>query len=124
MKPASEFQHQAAFVHWFKLQYPGTLLYAIPNGAYLAGDGPMRARRMQKLKAEGLFPGIPDICIPAWHLYVEMKREKGGVVSDAQRDAQAALRAAGYITIIARGFEDAKAQVAACAPVRPKEANA
>jgi hypothetical protein len=35
---------------------------------------------------EGVSPGVPDLFIPDWLLWVEMKREKGGRVSPEQKD--------------------------------------
>jgi hypothetical protein len=63
------------------------------------------------LKAEGVQAGIPDLFVPAWLLWVEMKRETGGVVSPVQRDWIAYLQGIGHTVIIGRGFEDAKRQI-------------
>jgi len=40
-----------------------------------------------------------------------MKREKGGIVAPEQRDWLEYLNEVGYTAIVARGLEDAKAQV-------------
>ena len=63
------------------------------------------------MKAEGVVPGIPDLFVPAWLLWVEMKRESGGVVSPVQEDWIAYLEGIGHTVIIGRGFEDAKRQI-------------
>lgn len=63
------------------------------------------------LKAEGVVPGIPDLFVPAWLLWVEMKRETGGVVSPIQRDWIAYLEGIGHQVIIGKGFDDAKRQI-------------
>ena len=63
------------------------------------------------LKAEGVVPGIPDLFVPAWLLWVEMKRETGGVVSPIQRDWIAYLEGIGHRVIVGRGFEDARRQI-------------
>jgi len=112
-KEPSEHQEQAAFVEWFKHQFSGVRILSIPNGASLAGDSLKRAMQMGRLRAEGLSPGAPDLLIPAWNLWVEMKRKSGGVVSDDQHDWHEYLRRAGQTVIVARGFEDAARQVRA-----------
>jgi len=49
--------------------------------------------------------------VPAWGLWVEMKRSTGGVVSPVQREWIAYLEGIGHRVIIGRGFEDAKSQI-------------
>jgi hypothetical protein len=63
------------------------------------------------LKAEGVTAGVPDLFVPAWGLWVEMKKATGGIVSPAQRDWIAYLEGIGHAVIIGRGFEDAKRQI-------------
>ena len=63
------------------------------------------------MKAEGVVPGIPDLFVPAWLLWVEMKRETGGVVSPAQKDWIEYLEGIGHRVIVGRGFEDARRQI-------------
>lgn len=52
-----------------------------------AGNRQKAARMVNKLKAIGLAPGIPDLFIflPGKLLAIEMKRVKGGKVSDNQK---------------------------------------
>lgn len=70
------------------------LLHAIPNGDYRGwGVG-------TKLKAEGVIPGVPDLCMPVarggFHgFYMELKR-KGGKPTDDQWDFMEALHEQGY----------------------------
>ena len=101
----SEHLEQVRLVSWFRRQYPGVRVFAIPNGG--ARSGPQGA----KLKAEGVSPGVPDLCVPEWSLWVEMKREAGGVVSPVQKDWIAYLEGIGHTVVIGRGFEDAKRQI-------------
>jgi hypothetical protein len=108
----SEHDEQAALVAWFRAQFPRTLIFAVPNGAHLAGTARVRAAKMAKLKAEGLAPGIPDLCIPAWRTMIEMKRTKGGRVDADQAAVHDALSKAGWLVIVAKGFDDARAQLA------------
>lgn len=59
----------------------------------------------------GVVAGIPDLFIPAWNLYIELKREKGGVVSEAQKKIMAYLSRHGYTCIIGYGATDASIKV-------------
>jgi hypothetical protein len=110
---ATESQEQAALVSWFRCTFPGTLILSIPNGAHLAGSGPIRAMKMAKLKREGLTPGVPDLFIPEWELWVEMKRTKGGRLSDEQETIIGYLRNIGQRVIVGEGWEDAAEQLRA-----------
>jgi hypothetical protein len=101
----SEHLQQVRLVSWFRRTYPGVRVFAIPNGGARSGV------QGAKLKAEGVSPGIPDLHIPAWNLWVEMKREAGGVVSPDQKIWIAYLESIGHRVIIGRGFEDAKRQI-------------
>lgn len=81
-------------------------LYAIPNG------GGRSARQGAILKAEGVKPGVSDICLPVarhgFHgLYIEMKKTKG-VPSDVrteQREFITFVTAQGYYAEVAFGWE-------------------
>lgn len=64
-----------------------------------------------KLKAEGVKRGVPDLFIPAWHTWVEMKRKKGGSLKPEQKEMIERLRALNYTVIIGRGADDALAQL-------------
>lgn len=106
---ASEHLEQCRFVSWFRQSYRGVLIFAIPNGEARSRSAGTR------LKAEGVTPGIPDLFVPAWMLWIEMKRTKGGSVSPAQREMMKYLSECGYQCIVAKGWEDAKCQVEALA---------
>jgi len=71
----SETEEQEGFVNWFRAKFPGVLIFAIPNGGHRA------ISTAKRLKAEGVVPGIPDLHVPAWRLWIEMKRVKGGKLS-------------------------------------------
>lgn len=70
------------------------LLHAVPNGDFRGwGVG-------VKLKAEGVIPGVPDLCMPVarggFHgFYMELKR-KGGHVRPDQWEFMEALHEQGY----------------------------
>ena len=75
---------QTACVRWFRMQWPkySGLLFAIPNGAKLAGTPEQRARAWQRLQEEGARPGAPDLflAVPSGDLaglFIEMKTSKG-----------------------------------------------
>ena len=101
----SEHLEQVRLVSWFRRSYPGVRVFAIANGGARSGI------QGAKLKAEGVSPGVPDLFVPAWSLWVEMKRETGGTVSPVQKDWIAYLEGIGHTVIIGRGFEDAKRQI-------------
>jgi len=66
-----------------------------------------------KLKATGTSSGVPDLFIPAWRLWVEMKRVKCGSLSAEQKDWITYLEGCGYSCIVGKGAEDAKAKISA-----------
>lgn len=77
-------------------------IFAIPNGE-------ARSRTTgARLKAEGVSAGVPDLFIPAWSVWIEMKRADGGVTSDAQDDWHAYLRSIGHDVIVAHGLTAAQ----------------
>lgn len=82
------------------------MLFAIPNG------GDRHPAVAQKLKAEGVTKGVPDLCLPVprggFHgLWIELKRQKGGRVSPEQKAWLDALASQGYMTVVAKGAVDA-----------------
>lgn len=106
----TEEQEQAAVMEWAMLmekQAPElALLYHCPNGA---DRHPAVAA---KLKKQGVKPGVPDLFLPvargtAHGLYIEMKRQKGGRVSEDQKAWMEALTQQGYVCVVARGAEEA-----------------
>ena len=87
---------------------PLAWLYAIPNGGERTG----RAGKM--MKAEGVRPGVPDICLPVsvsrgwgrWFgLYIEIKTLTG-TLSDEQAVWIDGLRALGYRAEVCRGVDE------------------
>lgn len=107
----SEAQEQKAlfeWAEWVKGKYPAmAMMYHIPNGG---SRNPIEAHN---LKAQGVRPGVPDICIPVPNsvhhaLYIELKRRKGGRVSDDQRGWINALNRVGNKAVVCRGWEEAR----------------
>lgn len=101
----TEHEEQREFVMWFRQTYRGTRIFAIPNG------GKRVRTTAARLKAEGVSPGVPDLFVPAWGLWIEMKRKKGGVLSPVQKDWIAYLGDIGCQVIVGQGFLDAKNKV-------------
>ena len=101
----SEDQEQMLFIQWFRRQHPTVRIFAIPNG------GHRHPAVAAKLKATGTVAGVPDLYVPAWKLWIEMKRAKGGVLSPAQKDWLAYLEGIGDTVLVGHGFEDAMAKV-------------
>lgn len=101
----SEHLEQVRLVSWFRRTFPDVRIFAVPNGGARSG------LQGVKLKAEGVSAGVPDLFVPEWLLWVEMKRAKGGTVSPEQKDWIAYLESIGHKVIIGRGFEDARQQI-------------
>jgi len=124
---ATEHQEQVALFKWAEYavgRWPVLdLLYAIPNGGLRPARErtDKRGRRIrfsveaQKLRAEGVKSGVPDICLPVasgpFHgLYMELKTLTGRP-SEAQRRWVAALLRQGYRAEICHGWEQARAVI-------------
>lgn len=111
--PLEEIEQEHVFL-WASMEeraYPElAMLYAIPNG------GKRAIKTAVALKKQGVKRGVPDMCLPVarggYHgLYVELKRQKGGTVSDEQREWIAALNTQGYKAIVCHGAEEAIEQI-------------
>lgn len=86
------------------------LLHAIPN----AGAG-AQAGQAGKMKAEGVKPGVPDICLPVPRngrhgLYIELKRI-GGAPTVAQLQWLDDLHVNGYVAVWCQGFTAARNEI-------------
>jgi len=81
------------------------LIFAIPNGEKRA------ITVAKRLKAEGVVRGIPDLFIPQWTLWVEMKRISGGQLSPEQKAMIQYLEGIGQKVIVAKGAGDASKQI-------------
>lgn len=102
----TEHEEQRNFVMWMRQTHKEARIFAIPNGG-------QRSRTTgAKLKAEGVSAGVPDLYIPLWRCWVEMKREKGGNISPRQKDWIKYLKKIGDTVIIGYGCEDAKNKIA------------
>jgi len=92
-------------VKWFRKTYSHVRIFSVPNGAHVG------AAQAARLVVEGLSAGVPDLCVPEWNLWVEMKRQEGGRLSAKQKDWIEYLEGMGHTVIVGRGWEDARAQV-------------
>ena len=99
--PTEHFE-QVAFINWSRATYPDLLIYAIPNGGF------RMPQTRKHLKEEGVQPGIPDLHIPEFNLYIEMKRVKGGSLSKVQKHIIAHLKSIGCQVEVCLGFQEAK----------------
>jgi len=102
LKIPTEHQEQVEFVQWSRRQYPDVRIFAIPNGESRSQSAGAR------LKAEGVSAGVPDLFIPAWNTWIEMKRSKGGSVSEKQKDWLAYLESVGHQVFVCKGANSAK----------------
>lgn len=108
--PTEDAEQKALFVWaaYQKCKYPELeCMYHIPN------EGKRSAPTGAKLKRMGLSPGVPDICLPVARggysaLYIELKRTKGGNLSDNQRAWLDRLNKWGCLAVRCDGWEMAK----------------
>ncbi len=95
------------WAEYAKQQYPELkLMYHIPN------EGKRSKVTGARLKAVGLKPGVPDICLPVARggyigLYIENKYGKNRPTEN-QKEWLRALREAGHLTAVCYGWEQAK----------------
>ena len=105
-----EAQEQTWLMQWARyaaIKWPELdLLYHCPNGG---GRSKVEAAR---LKAQGVKPGVPDLCLPVsrggYHgLYIELKRQKHGTLSLEQKEWIERLIVQGYRVEVCHGFQEA-----------------
>lgn len=113
-KVPSEHAEQVRVIQWFEANCRDVkgLLFAVPNGAHLAGNAKRRMAQVSSLKAEGLRTGVPDLILPVargeYHgLAIEMKRQKGGTLSEPQRRWREKLTEQGWLSVVCLGAESA-----------------
>ena len=109
--PLEAWEQEQTF-RWIRanqIRYPKLqLAYSTLNGVRLP------AKLRADMKRQGNRKGVLDIVIPAWSydrrycgLYVEMKRRKGGKVSEEQKEYIRMLLAEGYQALVAKGWNQA-----------------
>lgn len=125
MRQQEEHDEQRALMQWWALYskskgLPECLLFAIPNGGFRHISVAM------KLKQEGVRAGVPDLflALPCgnYHgLFIEMKKAKGGRVSDSQNAVMTSLVRQGYACAVCHGWTAARLQIERYfAPVAPE----
>ena len=102
---ASPYEDQEQIVAATWLDKNNILYYHCPNG------GKRNYAEAVKFKAMGVKAGVPDLCIPiargSHHgLYIELKRQSGGVLSDAQKWWRDQLIKNGYAWFEAHGAQE------------------
>lgn len=102
----TEHEEQIDFVRWFRRTYSPVRIFAIPNG------GERKKAEAMRLKAEGVSKGVLDLFVPEWSLWIEMKKQKGGVISAEQHDWSTYLQVIGHSVIFGYGSVDAQQKVA------------
>ena len=106
IKPPTEADEAKSLVRWASFAQPGRILVHIPN------EGRRSARTGAHLKAQGMIPGFPDFLflVPSGRFHglaIELKRRKGGKVSEEQIELIRKLEKAGYAATVAHGWEEA-----------------
>lgn len=108
---STEIQEQQALFEWAefaKQRHPElSLLFHIGNERKCS---PQRGRQ---LKMAGIKPGVPDICLPVQRgkygaLWIELKRRKGGTVSENQRAWLEKLNENGHKAVVCKGWDEAR----------------
>jgi len=113
----SEHFEQRELVKWFRQTFKGVRIFAIPNG------GARNITTAARLKVEGVSAGVPDLYVPAWKLWIEMKRTEGGVVDKNQKDWHQYLTSIGDVVIIGYGADGAKSLILKIAQTKPNQEN-
>ena len=114
-KIPTEHAEQVAFVA--RCRREDIFVFSIPNGVMIDDDEDDKKfakkpkydkyAQINKLKAEGMTAGIPDLFIPQYKLFIEMKRRDGGVVSESQKKVHKILRGLDYKVEVCAGAKQA-----------------
>lgn len=81
-------------------------MYHVPNG------GSRNKIEAARLRAQGVKSGVPDLCLPVARggnhgLYIELKRRRGGRISEEQVRWIDGLLEQGYAAAICKGWQEA-----------------
>lgn len=107
-KPKLEYNEQVAvtnLLEMLKTQGKVVVFSAVPNNTYTKS---WKQKLTQKL--EGVRSGVPDMIIVLKDkvLFLEMKRTKGGTVSDSQKVWLDAVKDKTTVSAVAKGFGEAE----------------
>jgi hypothetical protein len=99
----TEDEEQKDLVMHFRKKHPDVLIHSVPNeGKRSSGTG-------NTLKAMGMEPGMPDLHIPEYGLWVELKTQDGGNKGTKEQLAiHEKLRAIGDDVFICWGSAEAQ----------------
>ena len=107
---------QAGCVKWFRYQYNEykLLLFSIPNGIPLANQN-IRTKIYNKLKSEGLQPGVPDLFLAVGNsiyngMFIEIK-SKTDRLRKKQVDMIRALEQQNYKCVVVRSVDEFMEQI-------------
>lgn len=119
-----EEDEQIALFDWAKMmrgKYPEiALMHHIPN------EGKRTVVTGAKLKAMGMKKGVPDIFLPVprgkYHgLYIELKREIGGKLSEEQYQWLKDLDKQGYAVTLCHGWRKAAVEIETYLKIRERD---
>lgn len=112
-----EHTEQVLLMQWWALAHrqfnvPEQILFAIPNG------GLRNIVTASKMKREGVRAGVPDLMLAypttsSPGLFIEMKKQDGGRLSDNQKTMIKILEYYHYKCVVCHGWEQAKAEIEA-----------
>lgn len=105
-KIRDEHTEQVRFMAVLRNFYRDILVFAVPNG------GQRNPKEAKRLVDEGVLSGVSDLFIAEpygqYHgLFIEMKRSKGGKVSDKQELFMDRAKHRGYKCVVSYGAEQA-----------------
>lgn len=103
MKSREEHQLQKSIVQYIGYACPEVLCFSIPNGFY-GGDGENKFAHLNNLKAEGLLPGMCDLCLiwPNCGICMVECKSLTGRITQGQKDIHAKLKKNGIPVFIVR----------------------
>lgn len=114
----TEAQEQIALFTWAKMSektHPElALMFHCGNSIPMTSVAARRRGAMLRLR--GIKAGVPDICLPVQRncfgaLFIEMKRTKGGRVSEEQEAFMQRLKDAGNRVKVCAGWIEAKQEI-------------
>lgn len=107
----SEADEQKLLFEW--AEYEEVLYPELQLMYHIVNEGKRSYQAGAELRKQGMRAGVPDVCLPVPRgnygaLYIEMKRTKGGKISEEQQWWIDKLNAAGNLAVICHGFDEAK----------------
>jgi len=96
-----EQETQKACIKWFRLQYPDSIIFAVPNG------GSRNKIEAYHMKQEGVLAGVSDLIVIHKNnvIFVELKTMKG-VQSKSQKEFEEKIRNNGFEYHVIRSVDE------------------